>query len=83
MEAPKEEIEVKSEEKTQEPVEENPAPAVKGACRSAVLISVEEEKGEEDEIPSKEVESVEEKPEVEDEESLVMACEVLRRLLRA
>lgn len=75
MEAPKEEIEVKSEEKTQEPIQENPAPAAEGVRTLMILIRVEEQKEKEEDVPSKEVESAEEKPVEEDEESLVMACE--------
>ena len=40
-----------------------------------ILIRVEEQKEKEEDVPSKEVESAEEKPVEEDEESLVMACE--------
>ena len=75
MEAPKEEIEVKSEEKTQEPIQKKPAPAAEGVRTLMILIRVEEQKEKEEDVPSKEVESAEEKPVEEDEESLVMACE--------
>lgn len=75
MEAPKEDIEVKSEEKAQEPIQENPAPAAEGVRNLMILIRVEEQKEKEEDVPSKEVESAEEKPVEEDEESLVMACE--------
>ena len=75
MEVPKEETEVKSEEKAQEPIQEKPAPAAEGVRNLMILIRVEEQKEKEEDVPSKEVESAEEKPVEEDEESLVMACE--------
>lgn len=72
---PKEETEVKSEEKTLEPMQENPVSEVKGVLNLTILMQIEENKEEKEETPNTQVESVEKKPVEEDEESLVMACE--------